>query len=215
MLMTGDAGKLSNNQRKYLEEIYNGNQRMVDLVNALLNVSRIELGTFSIEPEKVKLVDICNSVLEELKQKIGDKKLKVNRKYDKNIPIMRLDSKLVRIIFQNFISNAVKYTPEKGKINISIEKKEKNILIKISDTGYGIPKEQQSKIFSKLFRADNVREKETDGTGLGLYIVKSVVEQSGGETWFKSVEDKGTTFYATIPLKGMDKKEGTKGLTSG
>ena len=80
--------------------------------------------------------------------------------------------------------------------------------MKISDTGYGIPKNQQDKIFTKLFRADNVRDKDTDGTGLGLYIVRSIVENSGGKVWFKSLggeENKGTTFFVTLPLKGKEK----------
>ena len=85
-------------------------------------------------------------------------------------------------------------------------------MITVADDGYGIPKNQQSKIFTKMFRADNVQELDTDGTGLGLYIIKSVVEHSGGKIWFESEENKGTTFYVTIPLKGMSKKEGTKGL---
>ena len=83
----------------------------------------------------------------------------------------------------------------------------------VSDTGYGIPEAQQEKIFTKLFRADNVREKDTDGTGLGLYIVKAIVGHSGGEIWFTSQENKGTTFYVTLPLTGMKKKEGTKSFT--
>ena len=81
-----------------------------------------------------------------------------------------------------------------------------NIEIKVSDNGYGIPKKQHGKIFTKLFRADNVRDKDTDGTGLGLYIVKSIVEKSGGKIWFESPkENRGTTFFVTLPMKGMDK----------
>ena len=82
----------------------------------------------------------------------------------------------------------------------------------VKDTGYGIPKEQQDKIFTKLFRADNVRKKEFTGTGLGLYIVKLIIENTGGETWFVSKEKKGSTFYAIFPLSGMKVKQGTKSL---
>ena len=95
---------------------------------------------------------------------------------------------------------------------LRISKKDTDILVKVKDTGYGIPKAQQSKIFKKLFRADNVLDKDCDGTGLGLYIVKAVVEQSGGKIWFESEENKGTTFFATIPLVGMKKKKGVKVL---
>lgn len=82
----------------------------------------------------------------------------------------------------------------------------------MTDTGYGIPSNQQDKIFQKLFRADNARSKETEGTGLGLYIVKSVIEEFGGQVWFDSKENKGSTFYATLPLRGVKPREGTKGL---
>ena len=114
---------------------------------------------------------------------------------------------------QNLLSNAVKYTPEKGAIKLSIVLKPPNLLITISDTGYGIPANQQSKIFTKLFRADNIRDKEAEGTGLGLYIVRSIIEASGGRIEFDSLEGKGTTFRVLMPLSGMPKKVGARGLT--
>ena len=102
----------------------------------------------------------------------------------------------------------MEYTPPGGKIElaISLDREKGGIQIKISDTGYGIPKNQQARIFTKFFRADNVRNKDTDGTGLGLYIVKLIVENSGGKIWFESEENKGTAFYVTVPLEGMKKK---------
>ena len=96
-----------------------------------------------------------------------------------------------------------------------LEKKKNDMLLTVSDTGYGIPHEQKDRIFEKLFRADNVREKIENGTGLGLYIVKSIVEQSQGKIWFDSELNKGSNFYVSIPLVGMKKKEGTKGLSEG
>jgi len=212
MLLAGDAGKINKEQKEYLQEVYKGNQRMVDLVNALLNVSRIELGTLAVEPEPTDLIDLANSVLNEIKPQIEQRKQKIVRTFGKNIPKINLDPKLMRIVFQNYISNAMKYTPEKGRIEIGIKKQKTEVLLSVKDNGMGIPKYQQVNIFTKLFRADNVREKETDGTGLGLYIVKSVIEQFGGKVWFESVESKGTTFFATIPIKGVEAKEGSKGL---
>jgi len=213
MLLAGDAGKVNDEQKKFLEEIYHGNQRMVELVNALLNVSRIELGTFAIDPKPTKLAEIAKSVINEVRPQFNAKNLKVEENYDSNVPEMMLDDKLMRIIFQNFITNAIKYTPADGQIGLSVTKRPADVLIQVVDTGYGIPKNAQSKIFTKLFRADNVREKDTDGTGLGLYIVKAIVDQVGGKVWFESEENKGTTFFATIPVQGMKKKEGSKDLT--
>lgn len=206
MLLSEDAGRLSEEQREFTSEIYKGNQRMVDLVNSLLNVSRIELGTLAVDPKPTNLIDQAESVLNEIKPLLAKKKLKIIKNFGKNIPEINLDDKLMRIVWQNLLSNALKYTPVKGQISITVSKDKTNAKIAVGDTGFGIPKEQQDKIFTKLFRADNVKEKETDGTGLGLYIVKSVVEQFGGKIWFESEEGKGTTFFINIPLKGVKPK---------
>jgi PAS domain S-box-containing protein len=184
MLLSGDAGKLNKDQESFIKEIYIGNQRMVELVNALLNVSRIELGTLAIDPKTVDFKEISRNVIKELKGEIETKKIKVKESYSRGLPKIKADPNLSRIILQNIITNAVKYTPEKGTVSVLLKKDEENLIIQISDTGYGIPKDQQDKIFQKLFRADNVREKDTGGTGLGLYLVKSILEQSGGKVWF-------------------------------
>jgi len=212
MLLAGKDGKLNSQQKKYSEEIYAANQRLIELVDLLLNVSRIELGTLNIEPEPINLKKVANLALNELLLQIKNKKLKVKKDYDKNLPIINADPNIVHIIFQNLLSNAVKYIPRGGRVRLLIKKQKSDVLIKVSDTGYGIPKAQQSQIFTKFFQADNIREKGLGGNGLGLYIVKSVLEQSGGKIWFESEENKGSTFYVTIPLRGMKKKKGTKGL---
>lgn len=212
MLLAEDAGEINKEQKKYLEEIYQGSKRMVGLVNALLNVSRIELGTFAIEPEPVDLKNVAQIVLKELEPKIKNKKIKIHSSFDSNLPIIQLDPRLVNIIFQNLLSNAVKYTPSEGEVSLTVTIKDKDVIIKVTDTGYGIPLNQQDKIFSKLFRADNVVSKDTEGTGLGLYIVKSIIDHFNGRIWFESEENKGTTFCATLPLGGVKRKEGTKTL---
>lgn len=214
MLIAGDAGKLTPEQKEYVQEIYSGNQRMVDLVNALLDVSRIELGTFSVEPTDVDLKKILEIIVGELKNKIDTKKLKFTSRVDKSLKSYSGDPKLLNIIFQNLISNAVKYTPDGGEVKVQIKKGVTNLHIIIADSGIGIPESQKNKIFTKLFRADNVRESDTEGTGLGLYIVKSIIEQSGGNVTFVSKQNKGTIFTVKLPLSGMKKKEGTKQLGS-
>ena len=208
MLLTGDVGEVTSEQRTYLEEIYNGNQRMVDLVNTLLDVSRIELGTFVGEAKPTDIVTLTKAVIDEQKLQISEKKLKFSSKFSDSIPLVHTDPKLLRMVIQNLLSNAVKYTSEGGKITVTLSHDDKKtVILKMSDTGYGIPKNQQDKIFTKLFRADNVIGKDTEGTGLGLYIAKSIVEQAGGKLWFESVENKGTVFYATLPLGKMAKKD--------
>ena len=224
MLLDGDAGRVLKTQREYLDQIYHANQRMVELVNAFLNVSRVEFGTFTVEPEPINMVEITESVVAEMKPQIEGKHLKIVQQYEENIPLVPADPKLVRIIVQNLLSNAVKYTPEKGQIDVQVslnreslvynEKLQKRyIRIAVKDTGYGIPEAEQSKIFSKMFRADNVKEIDAEGTGLGLYLVKAVLNMVGGMIWFESRgKNQGTAFYVTIPVEGMQKKKGTRKL---
>jgi len=212
MLLNGDAGPMNEEQKKFLDEIYHGNQRMVALVSALLNVSRLELGTFAIEPEEKSITEIADIVIKELQPQIKTKNLKFENYYSKDLKSMPLDPKLTDMIFLNLLSNAVKYTPEGGQVKLSIETNRAGVLITVIDTGYGIPQEQQKHIFTKLFRTDNAREHDADGTGLGLYIIKLIVDNIGGKIWFESVEDKGTTFFVQIPPNGMKQKSGNKHL---
>lgn len=222
ILLSGDVGVLTDLQKKQVQTIYDGNNRMIELVNALLNVSRLELGTFMIEPEPCMFSQICQDVLAELTPQIKVKNLKITEDYQNDLPFIQADKNLLRIIFQNLLSNACKYTPQDGQITIKIKlcthepqedrQQVKGICLEIKDTGYGIPESQQDQVFSKLFRADNVRVKETDGTGLGLYIIKQIIDQSDGQISFESKENEGTTFRVWFPETGMKKKIGTKAL---
>lgn len=199
-------------QKKYFSKIEHSSQKMVELVQSLLNVSRIEMGTFSIETKPTNVIETALSVLDELAYKIKEKRIKLSKEFNKGLENFNSDPKMLRIIFQNLLSNAVKYTREGGKINISVSKDEKNMLIQVSNNGYGIPQNQKDKIFTKLFRADNVREEETEGTGLGLYIIKSIISNSGGKIWFDSIENKNTDFYVEYSLSGMKDIKGNKKL---
>jgi PAS domain S-box-containing protein len=213
MLMDGDAGELTKEQEEFLGEIYKGNQRMVDLVNALLNVSRLELGTFAVDPKKVNVEKMINETLKELKPTTSEKNIKIVKNIKKKFSNYQADPNLLRIIIQNLLSNAVKYTQEKGKVKIGLDKENNgDMKFSVADNGMGIPKGQQSEIFKKLFRADNVKQTDAQGTGLGLYIVKSIVDYTGGKIWFTSAKGKGTTFHVVLPKKGMQRKEGEKKL---
>ncbi len=212
-LLGGDLGKIPENQKKYLDEIYKSNKRMIELVNALLNVSRIDIGTFAVNPKMISVKVVAESEINELKPKLEEKHLILEKKYAEDVPEIFADPKLLRIIFQNLLSNSIKYTPPKGgKISFTIERSGAKILITVSDNGYGIPKHQQKEIFNKFFRADNAREIDPDGTGLGLYVVKAIVKEANGKIWLKSEENKGATFFVSIPIKGMKKREGNKDL---
>lgn len=212
LLLSGDTGKITKEQKDYLQEISSSSKKMADLVNALLNVSRIEMGTFVIDPKNIDIVSLCKDTIKEFEIKKLDKNIQIVENYNPKKIFLKVDINLMRIIFQNLISNAIKYNKQNGKVEIFISKEDKFVSIKVTDSGLGIPKKQQDKIFTKLFRADNIKKTSTEGTGLGLYIIKSVLEKSGGVIWFKSTENKGTTFYVSIPLTGMKEKRGEKTL---
>jgi PAS domain S-box-containing protein len=200
---------------EYLRNIHHANRRMIELVDAFLNVSRIELGTFAIRPEPTDLVSVAESVRVELSPLIEAHRLTVKTTYDPALPRLMVDPKLFRVVVQNLLSNAVKYTTPGGRIQITLRRGVREIVLSVSDTGVGIPAAAKSHIFTKLFRADNVSRLDPSGTGLGLYIVKGIVERSGGWIGFTSKEQRGTTFTVHLPPKGMPAREGTKGLTAG
>lgn len=204
-LLSGDSAPLQGNQKEYLKQIEVGNERMISLVEALLDASRLEMGTFDSKKKNIDLMALIKNVLKDFQEETHKKKLKIHTHIQRNFPLLNADLEHTRMILQNLISNAVKYTPKKGSITIklSFTKNKKRAQLIISDTGCGIPKDQQDKIFTKLFRADNAREKETDGTGLGLYIVKAIVEEMKGKIYFKSKENKGSSFYIDIPLNHL------------
>jgi signal transduction histidine kinase len=153
---------------------------------------------FAIKKEEVDLVEICDSILTELAGRILEKKTIIIKHYGIAIPHLNIGKKAATIIFQNLLTNAIKYTPEGGTVEIKIDTIVKGVLISVKDNGYGIPEAAKSRIFSKLFRADNVREKEPTGTGLGLYLLKSLVDKIGGKVWFESKEGEGSTFYVEL-----------------
>lgn len=215
MLLEGDAGKLSDKQKELMDNVHTSNERMIQLVNALLNISRIESGRIIIEPQPTRLENLVKEALTEVEIKMKQKNQKlVLSIYDK-IPEINIDQKLVREVYINLLTNAVKYTPENGEITVILSKKGESVISQVSDNGYGIPAGEQSKVFQKFFRAGNVVKHVTDGTGLGLYLVKSIIESSGGEIWFKSEEGKGTTFFFSLPIKGSIPKKGDVSLDTG
>ncbi len=206
LLLSKDVGSLNEKQTQYLQEIYKASKRMVALINVLLSVSRIEMGMSLVEEKSTDMISLAKVILNEFEPEIKEKGLKIEKTFNKNIPQILADSKQLTMIFQNLLSNAIKYTLKGGKVRLGIGLKGKEIMITVADNGIGIPKTDQLKIFSRFFRADNAKEKEAEGAGLGLYLLKAIVDLIGGKIWFKSQEDKGTTFYVTFPIKLAPKK---------
>lgn len=217
-LLGKKMGKLSEKQKEYFNDIRNSNQKMIDLINVFLNISKIELGVFSLNLEKKRVVSILEDVLKELDSVVIEKGLSVKFSPEINDIEVIIDESLFRIVINNMIMNAINYSKKEGDISIDcivsykgqltggVHSKEDSLVIVISDNGCGIPDKDKYKIFSKFFRSENVRKVKTDGTGLGLYIVKSILEHSSGSIWFTSKENVGSVFYLSIPLSGMKEK---------
>lgn len=200
MILDGDIGELNAEQKEFLNKTYESNERMINLVNDLLNVSRIDEGRFIYKTEPMQLEDVVDEIVKSEETPLQQKKIKLTW----NLPSVLLpevlaDKEKLGIAIQNLIENAIKYTKEGGNIIISIEAINGDILFKIQDDGVGIPSYQQERIFTKFFRGENVMRMETEGSGLGLYTTKNIVESHGGKIWFQSEEGKGTVFSFTIP----------------
>ncbi len=222
-LLDGGIGKLSLAQHQHLLEIYQANQQMIELVNALLNVSRLELGTFMLEPRPTDVRTLVRQIIVELQPQLTAKTLRLEQRYAK-VPRLLVDRNLLRIVVRNLLVNAVKYTPSSGRVKFAVVTrrlgdsfggravKQPCLAITVADSGYGIPRDQQSRVFSKLFRADNISQQEANGYGLGLYTVKLILAHVGGQIWFKSVEHKGTIFFVILPFAGMKPRGGSRRL---
>ncbi len=206
MILDGDAGKLNDEQKSLLSQGYASNERIITLVNDMLNVSRIEEGRFGYSFTQDKLDEALDIVVKSLANQIEAKKIKLNLSLPSTSPLVYMDKQKMILVLQNILENAVKYTPEHGKIEIKVKNNKDNLEIAIKDNGVGIPQKDQAKLFSKFFRASNVMRLQAEGSGLGLFIVKNIVEQHGGTIICKSEEGRGTEFIFTLPLDSQAKK---------
>jgi len=202
MVLDGDLGPITEEQRDFMEKTYSSNERIITLINDLLNVTRIEEGRYLYRPILTDIESVVQFVIDSYKEEIEKRKIKFEfKKPEKKLPKVMLDVEKMRIAIQNLLDNAIRYTQLGGRVTASLKYVKKEIEFSIKDTGIGIPKDQQERAFTKFFRGANALRMETEGSGLGLFITKNIIEAHGGKIWFESEEGKGTTFYFTIPVK--------------
>lgn len=202
MLLAQDAETMTDSQREYVVEVATSNARMVHLVNALLNVSRLELGKMQLTPVAVELTGLLKEIHDSFKLELKRRKMTLMIEGKEDIPAVHTDQGLLQLILENLVSNAVKYGLEGTPIHIQIDlDRAVNLaIVRINNQGIGIPENQQSQIFQKMFRGSNARSADTDGNGLGLYISHVAAETIGATLAFESKEGGETVFTVTLPL---------------
>lgn len=200
-VINGDFGKVTEDQRGALENGLTATEKVLKTANDLLDTANIESGKYGYDFDQNDLANLIQKT-KEVYQPLADKH---NIKIYVDLPtevglIFSFDIARLKMVFQNLIENAIRYNVDNGEIVIKAEKKDPYVEISVRDTGIGIPQDEISKLFTKFFRAKNVVKFETEGTGLGLYIAKNIVEAHGGKIWAESVENRGTTFFFTLPI---------------
>lgn len=191
-----------------INDIADVTRGLTELVKSLLNITRIESGRLTIDPKPTDLAALAVGVIRENTAAAAKKKQHIAFTSEDGLPVISVDPLLIREVYKNLLTNAIKYSPLGAQIEVRLEKKGEELISLIKDNGYGIPLSDQKRIYDKFFRASNIVGKSEEGTGLGLYFAKQIVEVSGGRIWLESTEDVGTTFYFSLPLVGSKARSG-------
>lgn len=204
MMLEGDAGKITKLQKQFLREALTSSERMVQLINDFLNVSRVQTGKFMIDPRSVDLAKVVRQEVRALESTAESRDLRFKLDVPSEPVIVSVDEGKIRQVIMNFIDNALYYSKPDTDIRVSLQKSAGQVKLEVADHGIGVPVHQQAKLFTKFFRADNARTQRPDGTGVGLYLAKMVIDGHNGKLLFSSKEGHGSTFGFTLPLKQPD-----------
>lgn len=200
MLLMGTCGPLSDTQRDFVKIIKNNVQRLMVLINELLDMSRAEAGEVRLRRELVDMGEMLIDVSRDLYSQFQERKIVLALDVQDNLPAVQVDRQRIRQVVTNLLGNACKYTPMGGQVWVGLHNGNGELRVDFRDTGVGIAREYQQHIFTPFYRADNPLRDEVGGTGLGLSITRKLVELHGGRIWFESVEGQGSVFSFTIPL---------------
>lgn len=206
MLLHGLGGPMNEQQKIFTKTILASAHRMNELIDMLLNITRIEAGGIEVRPTKINVDNLLDEIISEIMPSIEEKNINLKININDTPETIETDGLLIKEVFTNLITNAVKYTPVGGSIKITLKDDANNIIYSVSDTGYGIPKHLQPNVFTKFFRADNILLRDVTGTGLGLYLTKMIADNLNGDLWFKSIENKGSTFNFSFPKYAIESK---------
>ena len=201
LLMSGRLGAIKAPQLEYFRILKENSTRMGELIKDLLIVSRIEQGRLPSQKMETSLTELVKNLIFNLESFARAANVEIKLECEENLPKIFIDPSQLKLIIENLIDNAIRYIKDKGTVEINLKKQKNNIYFKIKDEGVGIPVRDQKYIFQKFFRAQNILRYQTQGTGLGLYIAKSIIDKERGKIGFKSKEGKGTAFWFTLPIK--------------
>jgi len=202
MFMNGDLGKLTPEQENLIEKAYESNERAIKNLTDLLTINRNQnVLEQKYNIEKVDLIELIETTIFDFSGEAHTKGIEVIfLKPEDAMFFLKADKEKLRVVLQNLIENAIKYSDPHGKVFITTQEQEQIIQVSIKDSGIGISKEGQAKIFEKFYRAPTARKREAIGSGIGLYTVKKIIGKMEGKIWFESTQGEGTTFYFTLPV---------------
>jgi two-component system sensor histidine kinase BarA len=185
-----------------LEAIEEQNEKMIRLVNDLLDINKIEDKRLVLQPVVFSLEDVVRKVIGEHQKHASASNLVLNVYVKDNLPPGVADEARIKSVVAHLVDNAIRYSTEKGEVEIKLEEQKEKGFVKCSviDRGLGIKKEERKYIFQKFFRSPSVLRYQTEGTGVGLYIAKNIIDLSSGEIGFISKENKGSTFWFALPV---------------
>ncbi len=199
-LISGKIRKDKEKEMEYFKILKENIYRMQESISDLLTVSRIEAAKLPIKKRFFSLRRLVNDIVSEYKSFAQAYNVKIILKTQRNLPKIFSDPLHIRIVVDNLLDNAVRYEKEKGKVEIILSRKGNNVYFSIEDDGAGIPKGEEKYIFQKFFRAKNIREYQTEGSGLGLYISQAIIKKLKGKMGFTSEENIGSTFWFMLPI---------------
>ena len=202
MLTGGMSGALSIEQAQWVRNMTNSSSRLIDVVGAILNVSRLDLGRIRITSSPRDMRVLVQGCIKEVLPLAEEKQVLVGFSPPRRFPKVGLDETIFTQIVHNLLTNAIRYTrPQQGRIDVKLETRRDGYVLSVHDNGIGIPPDAEEHIFERFYRAKNAVGMEAQGSGLGLYLIKVMCDAFGGKVWFET--GKGTVFYVLIPKRGM------------